>query len=614
MHERLVRAHNRFVYRPPSCACPRPAGRDPRAAAGHRPRQPVLGAQPRPRRARRLAAPAVAARHPRRARAGRGVRRRGGAADHAAGDGLRVQPGELLVLPRPAGACGGAGRKSATPSASATTTWCTTPDLAPIRRRRRAHRPQAASTSRPSSRCGANTASASTPAARPTWCTSTCGTAASASSAPASPAAPRPSTGGRWASGCCASPFSPWASSPASTGRPCAWPSARELPPQTRAPARGDDLMNAWKTLARSCCPSPACACFCCPRHPAGLEMLDRLEGGAIGRAALTACACAPATAPGVPPAGARPRRLRRGAGPGRHRLRRGWMDDKWAPTTSPPCSPCCRSNRRCWPTPSTGGCCAPDRPPPAAPAAGQHRSGSGATSRPTTTWATISTACGSTRHDLLVAVCSPRRRVAWEDAQLRKYRRILTELDAKPGQTILEIGCGWVACRVAATEFGCRVLGLTLSPAQLARRASAPSAAATPTRSTWSCATTATCAAATTHRVHRDDPGRRRALSGPPTSPGCRPASKPGGRCVVQPSPSPTTLFCPLPPRHRLHPALHLPGRHAALPARWRQQAGQGQPGDRRRLRLRPRLRPQPGPLAPQFLRPSSAPCGPGA
>jgi cyclopropane-fatty-acyl-phospholipid synthase len=54
--------------------------------------------------------------------------------------------------------------------------------------------------------------------------------------------------------------------------------------------------------------------------------------------------------------------------------------------------------------------------------------------------------------------------------AQLRKYRRILERLAPQPGQTVLEIGCGWGGfAEVAATEFGCRVLGLTLSPAQLA-------------------------------------------------------------------------------------------------------------------------------------------------
>ena len=54
-------------------------------------------------------------------------------------------------------------------------------------------------------------------------------------------------------------------------------------------------------------------------------------------------------------------------------------------------------------------------------------------------------------------------------DAQRRKYRRILERLDAQPGQRILEIGCGWGGfAEVAATEFGCLVHGLTLSPAQL--------------------------------------------------------------------------------------------------------------------------------------------------
>lgn len=56
------------------------------------------------------------------------------------------------------------------------------------------------------------------------------------------------------------------------------------------------------------------------------------------------------------------------------------------------------------------------------------------------------------------------------EAAQLRKYRRILGRLGARPGQIILEIGCGWGGlAELAATEFGCRVLALTLSPSQLA-------------------------------------------------------------------------------------------------------------------------------------------------
>jgi cyclopropane-fatty-acyl-phospholipid synthase len=53
--------------------------------------------------------------------------------------------------------------------------------------------------------------------------------------------------------------------------------------------------------------------------------------------------------------------------------------------------------------------------------------------------------------------------------AQLAKYRRILRRLNARPGQRVLEIGCGWGGfAEVAAREAGLDVLGVTLSPAQL--------------------------------------------------------------------------------------------------------------------------------------------------
>ncbi|MCB1959449.1 MAG: class I SAM-dependent methyltransferase [Rhodocyclaceae bacterium] len=56
------------------------------------------------------------------------------------------------------------------------------------------------------------------------------------------------------------------------------------------------------------------------------------------------------------------------------------------------------------------------------------------------------------------------------EDAQANKYRRILAAIDPRPGQSILEIGCGWGGfAEMAAREYGCRVLGLTLSARQQA-------------------------------------------------------------------------------------------------------------------------------------------------
>jgi cyclopropane-fatty-acyl-phospholipid synthase len=54
--------------------------------------------------------------------------------------------------------------------------------------------------------------------------------------------------------------------------------------------------------------------------------------------------------------------------------------------------------------------------------------------------------------------------------AQAAKYRRILERLAPRPGDHILEIGCGWGAfAEMAARDFGCRVTGLTLSEEQLA-------------------------------------------------------------------------------------------------------------------------------------------------
>jgi len=52
--------------------------------------------------------------------------------------------------------------------------------------------------------------------------------------------------------------------------------------------------------------------------------------------------------------------------------------------------------------------------------------------------------------------------------AQDAKYRRILDRLQAKAGDSVLEIGCGWGGFAEMAALDGLRVTGLTLSPAQL--------------------------------------------------------------------------------------------------------------------------------------------------
>jgi cyclopropane-fatty-acyl-phospholipid synthase len=55
------------------------------------------------------------------------------------------------------------------------------------------------------------------------------------------------------------------------------------------------------------------------------------------------------------------------------------------------------------------------------------------------------------------------------QQAQRQKYLRLLEMLDPKPGDSILEVGCGWGGlAEIATTEFGCKVHGITLSPAQL--------------------------------------------------------------------------------------------------------------------------------------------------
>lgn len=56
------------------------------------------------------------------------------------------------------------------------------------------------------------------------------------------------------------------------------------------------------------------------------------------------------------------------------------------------------------------------------------------------------------------------------EAAQARKIRLLLDRLDLKPGQHLLEIGCGWGGlAEIAARDYGAHVTGLTLSAEQKA-------------------------------------------------------------------------------------------------------------------------------------------------
>jgi cyclopropane-fatty-acyl-phospholipid synthase len=56
------------------------------------------------------------------------------------------------------------------------------------------------------------------------------------------------------------------------------------------------------------------------------------------------------------------------------------------------------------------------------------------------------------------------------EEAQLAKLDLSLGKCDLRPGQTLLEIGCGWGACSFrAASKYGVNVIALTLSKTQQA-------------------------------------------------------------------------------------------------------------------------------------------------
>lgn len=53
-------------------------------------------------------------------------------------------------------------------------------------------------------------------------------------------------------------------------------------------------------------------------------------------------------------------------------------------------------------------------------------------------------------------------------EAQHEKYDRICRKLNLMPGDSVLEIGCGWGGFAVyAAKNYGCTVTGITLSPSQ---------------------------------------------------------------------------------------------------------------------------------------------------
>jgi cyclopropane-fatty-acyl-phospholipid synthase len=62
----------------------------------------------------------------------------------------------------------------------------------------------------------------------------------------------------------------------------------------------------------------------------------------------------------------------------------------------------------------------------------------------------------------------SRKREGEMEEAQARKLKLLLDRLNLKPGQRLLDIGCGWGSlAEIAARDYGVEVVGLTLSEEQ---------------------------------------------------------------------------------------------------------------------------------------------------
>lgn len=57
---------------------------------------------------------------------------------------------------------------------------------------------------------------------------------------------------------------------------------------------------------------------------------------------------------------------------------------------------------------------------------------------------------------------------ISLQEAQFRKYQRIIDVLELKTGDQILEIGCGWGGFAEHAAKLGIYVHGITISPSQL--------------------------------------------------------------------------------------------------------------------------------------------------
>ena len=263
-------------------------------------------------------------------------------------------------------------------------------------------------------------------------------------------------------------------------------------------------------------------------------------------------------------------------------------------------------STARRWPCPRAGGgCrCGSRTRSPTGPAA-TPSPGAAATSRPTTTWATTSTACSSTRRWPTRAPSSPRPTSRSQDAQRDKFRVIAERAGLRGGEHVLEIGSGWGGFALyAAGELGLprhddhRLAGPAAAGGGAGRRGRARRP-----RQRRAARLPRDLGHLRRDRVDRDARGRGRGLlhdvlRGLRQGPGARGPDEPPGDHV------PGRRLRAAAPGRQLDPDLHLPGRPPALPRRDRALPARHEPAGPARRGHRPELRPDAPGLAGRLPR----------
>ena len=186
------------------------------------------------------------------------------------------------------------------------------------------------------------------------------------------------------------------------------------------------------------------------------------------------------------------------------------------------------------------------------------------------------------------------------EEAQGRKLKLLLDRLDLKPGQRLLEIGCGWGSlAEIAARDYGVRVVGLTLSTEQKAyadqRMAKANLAGMVEIRLAdyreLDERFDAVASVEMVEAVGQEYWDEYLAAIGRSLSP--------GGRAALQLISIDPALFDGYAAQRRLHPDLHLPRRNADQRAALRRHRRRSAPQLGRPGRLRPALCRDPAHLA---------------